>query len=278
VEQAHSAERGVIVLMKKTGMVCCWMLFFLFQATAPAFASAPALDVSNVNQGIIQVKVVNPNSKKMKILIEKGSVRYSYTLQAKSVESFPLQIGNGAYSISILENVTGDQYRILSQQSVTLSVNNENVIYLNSIQLIDWDTTMQAIAKTKELTAGKATDREKFDVIYAYMVSNFAYDFDKLQALTSDYLPVIDRVYNAKKGICYDYAAVFGAMLRSANIPSKLIMGYCDYVTQYHAWNEVLLGGQWVVVDTTTDAAYVRAGQTINAFKEPAKYRGVKQY
>jgi len=264
--------------MKKKLMICTWMFLFLAQVSGVALADGPVVDSTNVNQGIIQIKVVNPNSKKMKILIEKGTVRYSYTLQEKSVESFPLQVGNGAYSVSILENVSGDQYRILSSQSVTLNVNSENVIYLNSIQLIDWNTTMQAVSKAKELTAGKTTEQEKFDAIYGYMVNNFAYDFDKLQVLTADYLPVIDRVYNSKKGICYDYSAVFSAMLRSVGIPSKLIMGYCDYVTAYHAWNEVLVNGTWSVVDTTTDAAYIQAGKTIEAFKERAKYRGVKQY
>jgi transglutaminase-like putative cysteine protease len=270
--------------MKKISIIGCWLVFFLFSIAVPVFsplpagASTPTLDSSKVDTGIVQVKVVNPNAKKMKILIEKGTVRYSYTLQAKAVESFPLQIGNGSYSVSILENVSGDQYRVLSQQNVTLNVGSENVIYLTSIQLIDWDTTMQAVAKAKELTAGKTTDQDKFDAIYAYMVNNFAYDFDKLSSLTSDYLPVIDKIYNAKKGICYDYSAVFGAMLRSVNIPSKLIMGYCDYVTEYHAWNQVLLNGSWVVVDTTTDAAYVKAGQAISPIKEAVKYRGVKQY
>ena len=265
--------------MKKF-LLACLISMFVSVAVVPTLATTPEMDAGKVNQGIVQVKVVNPNSKKMKIMIEKDATRYSYVLQAKAVENFPLQMGNGSYTVYILENIEGDQYRVLSSDTVNLSVSNDNIIYLNSVQLIDWDTTMRAIAKAKELTAGLTTEQEKFDAIYNYMITNFAYDFAKLSTVTSDYLPVIDRIYDAKKGICYDYAAVLGAMLRSVQIPSRLIMGYTEYVPEYHAWNEVYLQsqGRWVVVDTTVDASYAAIDQPLGAYKEDAKYKKVKQY
>ena len=44
-------------------------------------------------------------------------------------------------------------------------------------------------------------------------------------------------VLQAKKGICFDYAALMTAMLRSQGIPSKLVVGYAG--TTYHAWISV---------------------------------------
>ena len=47
------------------------------------------------------------------------------------------------------------------------------------------------------------------------------------------------------KGICFDYAAVMAAMLRSQNIPCKLVVGFAGKV--YHAWINVYIEGVgWV--------------------------------
>ena len=48
------------------------------------------------------------------------------------------------------------------------------------------------------------------------------------------YLPDIDETLSTKKGICFDYASLMSAMLRSQRIPTKLDVGYSGEV--YHAW------------------------------------------
>ena len=42
------------------------------------------------------------------------------------------------------------------------------------------------------------------------------------------------RRFPPEKGICFDYAALMTAMLRSQGIPTKLEIGYSGEV--YHAW------------------------------------------
>ena len=41
-----------------------------------------------------------------------------------------------------------------------------------------------------------------------------------------DDLPSVDETLKTKKGICFDYAALMTAMLRSQGIPTKLEIGY----------------------------------------------------
>ena len=53
----------------------------------------------------------------------------------------------------------------------------------------------------------------------------------------SGYLPVLDEVLAEEKGICFDYAALMTAMLRSQKIPCKLVVGYAG--ATYHAWISV---------------------------------------
>ena len=50
-------------------------------------------------------------------------------------------------------------------------------------------------------------------------------------------MPNLNKIYKKKKGICFDYAAVMTAMLRSQGVPTKLIVGYTG--NAYHAWINV---------------------------------------
>ena len=69
------------------------------------------------------------------------------------------------------------------------------------------------------------------------MVENLAYDKEKAATVQSGYLPVLDTVLAEKKGICFDYAALMVGMLRSQEVPCKLVVGYAG--TAYHAWVNV---------------------------------------
>ncbi|MCQ2911840.1 MAG: transglutaminase domain-containing protein, partial [Clostridia bacterium] len=64
------------------------------------------------------------------------------------------------------------------------------------------------------------------------------------------------------------YSAIFAGMLRSLDIPTKMVKGYnkADLNT-YHAWNQVLVNGEWKTVDTTNDAYRVQKGINVDMFK-----------
>ena len=52
-------------------------------------------------------------------------------------------------------------------------------------------------------------------------------------------------------GICQDLTALAACMLRVQGIPAKLVIGYAD--RSYHAWNNVLIDGEYVMLDVTAD-------------------------
>lgn len=60
---------------------------------------------------------------------------------------------------------------------------------------------------------------------------------------------------NNKTGDCNEHAALFAALARAAEIPTRIAAGvvYHKDGFYYHAWNEVCLGNQWVSIDTTTN-------------------------
>ena len=82
--------------------------------------------------------------------------------------------------------------------------------------------------------------------VYNYVVKNLTYDTAKASYRTVRLSSQCGSGAGpAKKGICFDYAALMTAMLRSQDIPTKLVVGYTGNL--YHAWINVYLEGQgWV--------------------------------
>jgi transglutaminase-like putative cysteine protease len=209
----------------------------------------------NLSKGIIAVKYKSSDTKKAKVLVQYKDSSYQYNIKSSdSYVSFPLQLGNGSYTVGVYEQIEGTKYAGVASENVTLNMDDTSKVFLNSIQIINWTDKMNTVTLAKELTKNKKTDKEKVEVCYQYMVQQFQYDYAKLKNLQYDYIPVIDDVLKKKLGICYDYSAVLASMLRSQGIKCKLIMGYTPNVKEYHAWNEIELDGKWVTVDTTYDS------------------------
>ncbi|ASA25573.1 transglutaminase-like domain-containing protein [Paenibacillus donghaensis] len=252
-----------------------------FHSTTVEAASVDSnwLNTSNLNQGVIGINYDVPKDKRIKVMITKDNSSYTYNLYSSNkAESFPLQQGDGSYKVSVLENTTGNKYKAVHSEVVDVSTNNKNSVYLSSVQNVKWNSSDKAILKAKQLTQGKTTDQEKVKAIYNYVVENVKYDYSLANSVTTDYIPNIDNTLTSKKGICYDYSSLFAAMLRSVDIPAKLVMGNTSYVAQYHAWNEVFLDGKWVIIDTTVDAGLGKNGKSNELTKVASKYSAVKFY
>jgi len=246
------------------------------------FAADPKINVTPANErGIVTGTADATIAKRTMVRVEmEGGKNYVYVVRKNEDSGFPLQMGNGAYSVRVLEQVEGTKFRAVSREDISLNLKDSRVVFNQSIQNIAWSRDSEAAKKAAELVKGKTTADDKIKAIYDFITKTIVYDFDKIDKVTSDYIPSPDATLKSKKGICYDYSALFAAMLRSQDISAKLIKGYCDDVDVYHAWNEVYLESQkkWVIIDTTIDAVYVAAGQKINMHKDPKTYRMEKEY
>lgn len=74
-----------------------------------------------------------------------------------------------------------------------------------------------------QLTENLETDKEKLEAIYKYVVRNISYDYEKVNTICCRYNPDADSTLEEGKGICYDYASLTAAMLRSVSIPAKFV-------------------------------------------------------
>lgn len=230
-------------------------------------------------QGIIAVQLSRPTTVKTLLLVEKDGVRYTYPLVNEEVTQFPLQLGNGEYTVRIMENIEANKYKVLDQSVMTLSLKTQNTVFLNAIQDINWNENTPAVIKARALTKGIKSDAEKVKIIYDYVTQNYKYDYAKANSVTTGYFPIVDEIFESKTGICYDYAALFAAMLRSVDVPTKLVKGYTTATkTTYHAWNEVFVDGVWKIVDTTVDAGFIQNGKSVQLFKAPKDFTSEKIY
>ncbi len=236
------------------------------------------IDASNLSDGYVMIKYTGTSTARLKAIITKdGGVGYNYDLNTNgNYEVFPLTEGNGNYTVAVYQNTTGTKYATLLSQAVSVSLKNEFSPYLFSNQYVNYSRTSQAVAKAGELVSGKTTDIEKVEAVYDYVVLNLTYDKEKAATVQSGYLPSVDQIMEIKKGICFDYAALMTAMLRSQGIPTKLVIGYAGNV--YHAWistytkeqgwveNVIFFNGkEWKIMDPTF-ASSAQSSDTVMQF------------
>lgn len=248
-------------------------------AQAVPESNGQLFDTSCTGIGLLRVNYTNNSGKRIKLSVAKGGTTYYYNLQAKGItEPFSLQMGSGQYILSILQNISGSSYQTVESRTIDVNINSPLKVYLNSIQNVNFNSSMAAIIKARALTRGMTSSTNKINAIYNFVISNIHYDKNKLSRVSTDYLPSIDSTYESRSGICYDYASLFAAMLRGVGVPAKLVKGYTPNAQGYHAWNEVYYNGRWAVIDTTYDAEMRALNYRTSMIKNSSKYSKSKEY
>ena len=163
---------------------------------------------------------------------------YTYNLNGDGeYEAFPLSDGNGKYTVEVFKNIQDTKYSKELSTSFSVTLTDEFAPFLRPNQYVNFTEDSQAVALAAELTAGMTDNLEKVQAVYDYVVNNITYDRVLAANVKSGYLPDVDEVLSKKRGICFDYAALMSAMLRSQQVPTKLVVGYTGKV--YHAWINV---------------------------------------
>lgn len=241
-------------------------------------ASGTNIDRSQVENGIVKVNFESDKGSAAAVRVQKGNEKKDHILGGNN--SFPLQFGKGEYTITLLESAGNNKFRQVEKQVVEFKAENEKAMYLRSVQSLNWNENMKAVKIAKELTKNAKTDREKVEIIHDYIIKNIKYDDHKALNVKPGYLASIDLTLEEGKGICYDYSALFAGMTRSLDIPTKLVEGKKNDIKELHAWNQVYIAetNEWIIVDTTYDAAYVKANAPVEMIKNANEYKVQRAY
>jgi len=194
------------------------------------------VDASAVSEGYICVRSLAGGSQRIKVLVSKGSGNtYQYNLNTDgNYEVFPLSEGDGTYSVGVYQNVSGTSYAQLFATDIQVDLNSSFAPFLRPNQYVNYSAGSNTVAKGQQLAKSASSDLAVVQNVYNYVVKNISYDYGKASSVTSGYLPRVDHILSCGQGICFDYAAVMATMLRTQNIPTKLVVGYSGKI--YHAW------------------------------------------
>ncbi len=194
-----------------------------------------SIDASHTDEGYFMVKYLGSNAKVKLRVNGPADSEYIYLLSGSGdYETFPLPCGNGTYRAEVLENAGGDMYVTAYAADLEVSIKNEFGPFLYPNQYVNFNADSMVTAKGSELAKDMYSDMEVIESVYHYVTQSIAYDQEKAANVAYGYLPVVDETLQSKKGICFDYAAIMSAMLRSQGIPTRLDIGYSGEA--YHAW------------------------------------------
>ncbi len=225
-----------------------------FHAAAAAGENGALVDTTHTAQGYVAASAENENRLKFQVVY--GETKYNYDLPGDGTpQAFPLQSGDGSYTFRVMQNTTADKYIEIYSTTVEVRLESEFAPFLRPSQYVNYTADSDCVALAAELAGRAATESGAVANIYAYIRDNITYDTAKAAAVQSGYLPDPDETLATGKGICFDYAALAAAMLRSQGIPTKLVTGYVAPGDLYHAWNMIWLEETgWITVQIEAPA------------------------
>lgn len=211
------------------------------------------IDASHTDQGYVMVRC-EPSEKRLKARVSTSEQTYYYDLPGGGDYSvFQLQMGSGTYTVRVMEQVEDDLYAMRYGVDIEVALSSEKVPFLYPNQYVWYDADTKTVQKARELAEGLSGDTEIADRFYRFVVQHMRYDTVKAATVPKGYLPSVDEALDTGKGICFDYAALLAAMLRSSGIPTRMLIGTVTPENLYHSWNSVYLDGEWVWMDPTLD-------------------------
>lgn len=217
-----------------------------FDEAAAQGQGGALIDTSHVAQGYVGASV--QASSRVKLLVTSGEATYNYDVpQDGTPVTAPLTFGDGTYTFRVMQNTSGSNYVELYSTTADVTLESEFAPYLRPSVICPFGEQSACVSKARELVADAATQADALRAICEWVVDNVSYDDDKAAELAdvTGYVSDPDSTLESGTGICLDYAALGAAMLRSQNIPTKIVCGYVSPEDVYHAWIMVYIDGTW---------------------------------
>lgn len=211
-----------------------------------ASTKTSSIDVSGLGSGYVGAAAVS--SSRLKFQVRAGDMAYNYDMPNDgSPAFFPINMGNGSYAFRIMENIEGSEYAELDAVYADVELNSEFDPFLVPNIFCNYAADSACVAKARSVADDATNEGEVVRDVCTFVVDNVSYDYDKAEKLAqgTGYIPDPDTTLADKTGICFDYASLTAAMLRSLGMPTKVVTGYVSPNDLYHAWVMVYADGTW---------------------------------
>lgn len=207
------------------------------------------IDTSGVNEGWVCASATSASRLKFQVI--KDDTAYNYDLPNDGTPTiFPINMGNGSYTFRVMQNTEGNNYVELNSAYASAWMPSEFTPFLIPNQICNYTADSDCVAKARELLEEVENQGQAVATICSFVADHVSYDKGKAKELStaSGYIPDPDETLSTGKGICFDYASLSSAMLRSMGIPTKVVTGYVGEDQLYHAWIMVYIDGSWETV------------------------------
>ena len=262
------SRKRMLGMAATLALVVCSVVFSLAEILMPVADGKPqqkdklVVYTNHADEGYVMVKP--PQTKtKMKFTVETNDTKLQYDIDGTKqkdakgrqyYEVFPLQLGQGKYTLTLWRQVEGKKYGKIGQVQIKITMKDELRCFLYPNQYVNYTEETPCVLKAVELCKGMTDQDEIFKTIKNFVLKNFQYDFIKSVTVagSSGLLPNIEECWEKKMGICQDLSAMTCAMLRSQGVPARLIIGQLGSGTA-HAWVLAVVNGEDVFFDPTAE-------------------------
>ena len=214
--------------------------------TALSETGGAGIDTSHASDGYVSASATSDS--RLKFQISCGDMTYNYDLPNDGTPMvYPMNMGDGSYLLRVMQNTEGNNYVELDSTTVDVALSDEFGPFLIPTMYCNYNADSNCVTKAREITSSASNMGEAVQAVCTYVAENVTYDEAKAEELSkkSGYVPDPDSTLASKTGICFDYASLSAAMLRSLGIPTKLVTGYVGSEQLYHAWIMVNIDGTW---------------------------------
>lgn len=247
-------------------MLAVLLVMSMFTVVNASAANGTTIDATNAKYGFVTVNYTS--NAKLKVGIQYGNEKTSYKNCPSGKDAvFSLEQGDGTYTISLCENISGTTYRVVTSKKVNAKIENAYAPYLIATTDVQFTSGDDVCKKAAELCKDAKTDMDKVTAIYNYIAGHYTYDAKLANDITSGkvskYIPDTAATLNSNKGICYDLAP-HGSRLPNADRLPLLRAVQAEEGGFFYVWEENRKAAAFVGPGAhhgPVDAAAERAGR-----------------
>ena len=140
--------------------------------------SLALVDLSQKNDGYLCARLLQ-ETEGIKIQIAKNDKKYNYDLKTTDFKTFPINMGNGSYTIKILQQIEGTRYAICASCTVDVQLTNDLAPYLYPNQIVDYTADSYVYKKSFALVKEDKDDLTRIAHLFKYVVDTLNYDDQK---------------------------------------------------------------------------------------------------
>ncbi|MCL2807948.1 MAG: transglutaminase domain-containing protein [Coriobacteriia bacterium] len=226
-----------------------------------SYTATCVIDASNAQDGYVMVAYMGASdSAKLQIACHCNQSVYTYNLPYSTEHlAFPFSSGSGIYTVTIFEpdpQLGEDMHNPVLSKVIEVALFDELSPFLYPNHLVWFTPDTQAIEGSAGIFANARSERHVVVDAYNFVLNNIEIDLEMAndETKSGSHSRNIDVIVEEGKGTCLEYAVLLTALLRSQQVPAKLVFG--DTPGGYHAWVSAYIRGfGWVLLDPANEAS-----------------------